>query len=303
MKFFLLSLSAALLVLNAQAKTITLTSDNTIVLDKSVDAYSVGQVMAQAKKIDSKLKSEYPIYLFLKTPGGSIQSGVELIEFLNGLNRPVHTVTLFAASMGFQIVQHMKKRYVIKYGVLMSHKARGSFKGDFGGTISQVDTRYAMWLRRIKMMDEHTVSRTKGKQTLDSYINSYSPELWLNGLEAVSQGYADEVVEVKCDSSLSGTKKIENDLGFYKSSIEVPVCPVQTGIVGSSSQILTNHGYMELSAFLQKNGTFGQCPNDPSQDTVCAKDPGLTLEKIKAQEVALIKEHSKSLEDSVVYSY
>jgi ATP-dependent protease ClpP protease subunit len=185
MKQLIFFIAALAVTFTVQATEVELTSDNTVILDEAVSSESVGKVMREAKALDAKLQSGYPIYLFLYTPGGSIQAGAELIEYLEGLNRPVHTVTLFAASMGFQIVQHMGKRYVMKYGVLMSHKARGSFSGTFGGGVSQMDTRYSLWLRRIILMDEQTVKRTGGKQTLKTYINAYSPELWLNGAEAV----------------------------------------------------------------------------------------------------------------------
>jgi ATP-dependent protease ClpP protease subunit len=64
--------------------------------------------IAQAKALgNQRFSSNEPIYLFLNTPGGSIQTGLEIIESLKGLDRPVSTVTLFAASMGFQIAQNL----------------------------------------------------------------------------------------------------------------------------------------------------------------------------------------------------
>lgn len=305
----LILIPALLFGLSVQATTITLTEDNTIILDSPVSKESVGEVMEAAKELDSKLKSGYPIYLFLYTPGGSIQAGVELIEFLSALNRPVHTVTLFAASMGFQIIQHMEKRYVARYGVLMSHKARGQFSGEFGGKISQIDTRYGLWLRRIKLMDEQTVKRTNGKQTIKSYTSAYNPELWLNGEEAVKEGYADEVVKIKCDDSLSGVRETVEDAGFFSVKVLKSACPMQTGIVGVVKQIVTNRGIMELGEFLKNNGQFGECQASESNGlstpipTLCAKDPTLNLEKINAKSKEIKEQYSKDPKDNIIYSY
>jgi len=271
--------------------------------------------------LDANLKSGYPIYLFLYTPGGSIQDGLELIEFLTALNRPVHTVTLFSASMGFQTVQHLGKRYILKYGVLMSHKARGGFRGEFGGGLSQLDARYGMWLRRVDMMDKQTVSRTDGKQTIKTYRASYDNELWLNGQEAVDQGYADEVVSVKCDLSLQGTVEKTKNSGFMSVQAIFSKCPIKTDPVEYKKDILTNKGYMSLEEFLTNNGKFGpDCRSEkqvkvlydessdkskvievPSQ--LCAKDPLLTIGKIEEKVESLKKENTKDLKSSIVYSY
>lgn len=311
-------------IAQAEQKTITLTQDNTLVLDAAFDTKSVNKVMSKAKELDAKLASGYPMYLFLYTPGGSIQAGVELIEFLSGLNRPVHTVTMFAASMGFQTVQHLGTRYITRYGILMSHKAYGSFRGEFGGTISQIDSRYAMWLRRVKMMDEQTVKRTNGKQTLKSYTNAYSPELWLNGIEAVEQGYADEVVTLKCDDSLNKSVEDTFSYGPYSFVVIRPLCPIQTGFLKTNALILTNKGMMELSEFLSKNGQFGGCVKTVKTTTsyytpyqyddeeviekaleteLCAKDEKLTLESLLAKKKEFEKSLSEPLKNKVIYSY
>jgi ATP-dependent protease ClpP protease subunit len=242
---------------HAAQKEIILSADNTLVLDQAFSGESTVELMEKATKMDSSLKSGYPIYLFLYTPGGSIQAGLELFEFLAGLNRPVHTITLFAASMGFQTVQHLGTRYIVKYGVLMSHKGRGSFAGEFGGGYSQLDARYGLWLRRMQLMDEQTVKRTKGKQTLKTYTAAYTPELWLNGEEAVKEGYADEVVTVRCDQTLNTTRQVVEDYGFIRLILEFSNCPMKTYPVKVEVELATNKGFMKLKDFISKNGKFG----------------------------------------------
>lgn len=322
MKQFMVLLVAMLLCLQTYAqdtktKEILLTADNTLSLRDAFTADSVSKLEQEASKMNSTLPSGYPIYLFLYTPGGSIQDGLELFEYLKGLNRPVHTITLFAASMGFQTVQQLGERYIMRYGVLMSHKARGGFQGEFGGGMSQLDSRYGMWLRRIDMMDKDTVARTGGKQTLESYRNSYAPELWLNGQEAVEKGYADAVVTVKCEQGLE-TKVVEEeyDMMFFSIKATFSACPVKTAPLTVTANVSTNKGSMTIEEFVQKGGKFGnECRNSeeitdnyyneakviPAQ--TCLVDKAITLDQIK-KSIKDKKEYlNRDLKDNVIYSY
>ncbi|CAM6004799.1 unnamed protein product, partial [Sphagnum balticum] len=93
--------------------------------------------------------------------GGGIQSGLEMTEALNGLGCPVDTVTLFAASMGWQIAQSLGERLILKNGVMMSHHATGEAQGEFGGSIrTQMENRQQLWIDRVRELDEQTVRRT-----------------------------------------------------------------------------------------------------------------------------------------------
>src|SRR4051812_1505331 len=95
--------------------TIVLTRKNTLVLNTQVNSESVGRIIKEARALDKQPKltrNDAPIYLFLNTPGGEVETGIQMIDALNSLNRPIHTVTLFAASMGFQIVQGLGTRYI-----------------------------------------------------------------------------------------------------------------------------------------------------------------------------------------------
>jgi ATP-dependent Clp protease protease subunit len=221
---------------DSSQETIVLSNDNTLVLNSEVNGESVSAIIAKAKELDNKLNSglrihrNAPLYLFLNTPGGSVQSGLELIEALQGIGRPVHTITLFAASMGFQIAENLNDRLILKNGVLMSHHAAGEFAGQFGGIHpSQLDNRYQLWLDRVEELDRQTAKRTNGKKTYEEYIKQYDSEMWLTGTKSVAQGYADRIVHVKCDSSLSGTTTSHINFLGLDVSFELDRCPINTG--------------------------------------------------------------------------
>ena len=319
MKKIMVTFFALMLSLSISAKAIKLTVDNTAVLRSSFNANSVTKLKQDLLKLNANLKSGYPIYLVLYTPGGSIQKGLELFEFIQGLNRPVHTVTIFAASMGFQTVQSLGKRYILKYGVLMSHKARGGFSGEFGGGLSQLDSRYGMWLKRIDMLDKVTVARTNGKQTLKSYRASYDNELWLNGPEAVAKGYADEIAVVSCGTTLTEKEIAQTfNLGFLRVRVTFSACPIITSPLAIRGEILTNRGFMSTTDFLEKNGKFGKkcidtavsadkdyygnvIPAVPSQ--LCAYDKSMTPNTIKLKMNKKEKFLNRDLRNHVEYSY
>ena len=216
-------------------ETVILSKSNTLILNSEVNGDSISTIISSAKDLDASYsRTEFMgkkrhLYLFLNTPGGSIQSGLELIEALKGIGRPVDTITLFAASMGWQIAQNLGDRLILKNGILMSHHASGEMEGSFGGVHpSQMDSRYQLWLDRIRELDEQTVSRTNGKQSYESYTKQYDKEMWLTGTKSVEQGYADRIVLVKCDSTLSGVTTKHADFMGMDVAYDLDNCPVNT---------------------------------------------------------------------------
>lgn len=289
MKFFLL-LTAFLYSCSASqassSSDITLEATNTITLSDEFNDLTVANVLDQAYKIDRKLPAGLPIYLVLNTPGGSITAGMELIQNLKAIKRPVHTITLFAASMGFQTVQGLGTRYVVKYGELMSHRAYGGFQAEFGGSEpSELTNRYNSWLTKLEELDKVTVSRTKGKQTLESYRAAYASELWISGSKAVEAGYADAVIEPKCGKTLNN---YETKIVYYMGTevrLKMSKCPLITGPLDFEMFIPTRKGLMSYKQFMQQGGTFGAACA-VNTNILCPKDITLTestIEQIKKQ--------------------
>lgn len=199
----ILGLCFLLLVpLTSFSKEIILTQDNTITLRGPVNSYSVGEVMQQLNVLDKKGKETDPIYLVLHTPGGSVFHGLNLITYMNSLRRPVHSVAIFAASMGFHILENSKQRYVTKYGTIMSHRASGGFEGDIP---QQVNSRFKHITDLLEKMDDQVISRTKGRYNRKSYSELIRDEYWSVGDTAIKDSFVDEIADLKCDETLNGT--------------------------------------------------------------------------------------------------
>lgn len=296
--------------LNANGtKVITLTSDNTLFLRQKFNSVSITELILKTRELDSKLQSDYPIYLVLYTPGGSVQAGLEYYDFAKTLNRPIHTVTMFAASMGFQTVQQLGNRYILTNGVLMAHQAA---TGGLGGEFSRIQSRFDLWVRRVEEMDRHTASRTGGKYTYEQFTYAYQNELWLTGTEAVREGFADEVVVAKCDNSLSGSYSVVVNTIFGALKVGLSKCPLNTGILSVERNILTNKGLMPLDKALVGAGYLESCkdvaernnrrysPGDVS-NVLCAVDPNFNVDKTETMFNDIIDNYNAKTVKKVIY--
>jgi len=213
-----------------QAEKIELKFSNTVALNDVVEEKSITLLLTQIAALDAKLPEGEPIYLVLNTPGGEIVWGLEFIEYMENQKRPIHTITLFSASMGFHIVQSLGKRYIIESGVLMSHRARGGFVGQFPG---EADSRMNHWLKRTKRMDKNAAKRAgKSEQTYRELVQN---EYWCEGQGCVDEGFADETAKVSCDETLNGFKE-QNTKQIFMGRVIVfkavySACPLKTGLV------------------------------------------------------------------------
>lgn len=189
--------------ITADAKTLTLNKDNTIFLHGQMNKKSTRDVVIQGRKLDSRLSSNDPIRLVIFSGGGQIYPSLRMLDNLNSLNRPIETVTIFSGSMAFHTIQNLGKRYILSNGVLFSHQARVKISGTTpNGTLEETvkSIHSLLW-----KMDKTVVKRTKGKLKMNSYRNLYRNDFRCYGYNCLKYKLADEVVNARCDESLSGT--------------------------------------------------------------------------------------------------
>jgi ATP-dependent Clp protease, protease subunit len=231
----LLSLTVAMHYGFAQElKTIVLTDKNTVSFNDEFNSMSVAKKQVELFELAAS-SPEKDLYLVMNSPGGSVFAGSLFIDTVRSLNKNVHTITVFSASMAYHTVQGLGRRYILPSGMLMSHRAyAGGLDGQFPGELNS----------RIKMLMESTeeLDKVAAKRvgiSLEDYKKLIHDELWLTGAKAVELNHADEVVQAVCDKSLSGTniQEIRSFFGIFK--VEFSNCPLITGpisVKGSSEQ-------------------------------------------------------------------
>lgn len=222
--------------LDGKLKTLTLEARNTVVIRGPVTVDSVSKAMLELTKISRNVPKSTPIFLVLDTPGGSVMDGLDLIDFANALPQKVNTVTLFAASMGFQIAQNLDRRYITRSGILMSHRAT---LGGLGGQMKgELESRYKMLRRSIDYLDFQAAKRMQ--MEVKAYEAMIVNEYWVHGFDAVSQKAADEEVLLSCGPSMSGTETLQFETIFGEISATVSKCPLVKGLIKVDASGLFN---------------------------------------------------------------
>ena len=184
-------------------QALQLNKDNTIVLNDQVDRSSVKDVINQLREKDKILPGNEPIYLILNTPGGSVIDGMDIVSMAQSLKRPVHTVTVFAASMGFVIAQHLNIRYILQNGILMSHRMKtGMGAAEVGGELDEALS-FAKAISRVI----NNICAQRLSMSVEAYEARIADEWWLYGQHAVDNKAADEIITVSCSEGLINVGK------------------------------------------------------------------------------------------------
>lgn len=157
-----------------------------------VNDYMSTIVQAQLMFLDSVDSQD--IIMHIDSPGGSVKSGLSMVDVMDYINADIRTVnTGMAASMGSVLLGAgtKGKRSSLKHSTTMLHQSSGGFSGNIQD--AEVD-----WKEWQKVNHELFV-------LLGSYCGK-KPEVvkkdatrdfWLNAEEAVKYGIIDEVITKK----------------------------------------------------------------------------------------------------------
>lgn len=214
----------SLWVSSAQAKSIKLSTTNVCSLETDVSASSMQKLKyCLIDKVSKRRGRNYPIYLYLNSPGGSIYHGLRFITFAKSI-RNLHTITEFSASMAAAIAQGLPgKRYVVETGVFMFHRARGGFQGQFED--GELESRLNLWKKIVRNMESMQAKRIG--ITLKEYKKRRVNEWWVYGDDNVKQNTADDMAEVRCTPDLikQETTVVIRTM-FGSSKVKVSGCPL-----------------------------------------------------------------------------
>lgn len=225
----LLLTAALLLSFSVSAENIILKADNTVSLNTDVSDSSITSAMLDIQRLNS-LETDEPIYLVLNTPGGSVFAGINFIRYALTSRRPIHTVTIFAASMGFQIVQALPgKRLMAFSGVLMAHRAAVSgLAGQYPG---ELNVRLDFFQDISEQLDIDVAKRAG--ITLKDYQAMVHDEYYAANEKAINDKFADESVSISCDKSLDTTYTKNFDTFFGPVQVEFRSCPLFTSFLSA----------------------------------------------------------------------
>lgn len=212
----------------AKNERIFLTEENSVAFNQPV---SIDYVSKKTLEVLLKSSKASPIYLVLNTPGGSVSAGLYFIDTIKSLNVPIHTITLFAASMGYQMVQELGTRYITPSGTLMSH--RGSVSGLSGQVPGELNSRVLHISSVLDGMMERASKRV-GISKQD-YSDMIIPEFWTFGENAVKLNHADKVADVVCELKLIKETYEEKVLTIFGAAlVSFSKCPLITEPLGIS---------------------------------------------------------------------
>lgn len=204
--------------LGQETKLIELTENNFVAIRGVVDESTSSRFISDIMKIKGNR-----IYVYLTTPGGSVISGMSIVQTINTLQasgKEIVCIADRAASMGFVIFQACAQRYVMEHSILMQHQVSLGVEGQY----EQVKS----YLKMIETLDKKMNKRQAEKLGMspEEFHANVQHDWWLHGEDGVENGAADEVVNVVCDFDASKTYEIKRYSWFGEINLQFSLCPL-----------------------------------------------------------------------------
>lgn len=149
-------------------------------------------VQAQLMFLDNTDKKD--IIMHIDSPGGSVKSGLSMVDVMNYIACDIRTVnTGMAASMGSVLLGAgtKGKRSSLRFSRTMLHQSSGGFRGN----IQDAEIDMKEWTKINKtlfdLLGEYCNKPAK------QVMKDASRDLWLDSQEALDYGIIDEIVKSK----------------------------------------------------------------------------------------------------------
>jgi ATP-dependent Clp protease protease subunit len=149
-------------------------------------------VQAQLMFLDSVDSTD--ITMHIDSPGGSVKSGLSIVDVMDYINCDIRTVnTGMAASMGSVLLGAgtKGKRSSLRFSKTMLHQTSGGA----GGNIQDARINMIEWEKTNKTLFELLGGFCD--KSAEQVLNDAKRDLWLSAEEALDYGIIDEIVKTK----------------------------------------------------------------------------------------------------------
>lgn len=169
-----------------------LLKDRVIMLSGEINDNLANVIVSCLLFLDSE--SNEPISIYINSPGGSVTSGLEIIDTMNYISSPVETICLGCAmSMAAVILACGQKgrRYALPNSEVMIHQPSGGFEG------KEIDVHiYATRLEKLKKTLYDILANRTGKSFKEIEAAS-ERDCFMSSIEAQKFGIIDQILEKK----------------------------------------------------------------------------------------------------------
>ena len=166
--------------------------DKILFLGTPIDDTVSNILVAQLLFLQS-VDSSSTINLYQNSPGGSIDSGLAILDCMNFIKNPVNTLVCgMSASMSFVITVCGEKRSALKHSRLMCHQPMTGIPNGTQCSDIIINTNEI-----IKMRDElYRIISEKTKQPFEKISQDSDRDKWFSAEEARDYGAIDEVIGI-----------------------------------------------------------------------------------------------------------
>ena len=167
-----------------------LLKERTVFLGSEVRDANANAICAQLLLLSAE-DPEADIFLYINSPGGSVDSGMAIYDTMNYIPNDVATVGMgLAASMGqFLLCAGAKgKRYALPHSRIMMHQPSGGM----GGSASDIKIQAQQSLHIKKVLLELIAQHTG--QSVEQIETDADRDRWFTAPEALEYGFIDKVI-------------------------------------------------------------------------------------------------------------
>ena len=170
-----------------------LLEDRIVVLHGEVNSASANVVVAQLLYLSAK-DSEAPVTMYIDSPGGSVTAGLSIVDTMNYIKCPVHTIcTGFAASMGAVVFSSGEKgsRLILPHAQVLIHQPLIA-GGGLTGQCSDIQIHAEQMIKTRETLEE-LLSEATGR-TREEIHSAFDRDNYFSAEQAVQFGLCDRII-------------------------------------------------------------------------------------------------------------